>query len=65
MLTCGRWGEGDTKKGPVDLFSPEPTEEARRAEETLDHGDKGLLGIKTKIPSEWMGLMFLHAEDGT
>ena len=25
---CGRWGETETEKGPVDLFPVEPTDEA-------------------------------------
>ena len=25
--SCGRWGEAETEKGPVDLFPAEPTEE--------------------------------------
>ena len=41
----GRWGETDPEKGPGDLFPGEPTDEGIYAEETLDLGDKGLLGI--------------------
>jgi hypothetical protein len=38
----------ETEKGPVDLFPTEPTDEDRQVEETLNHGFKGLLGIRTK-----------------
>jgi len=37
---CGRWGEADTEKGPVDLFPAEPTDEAFQAEETLNLGSR-------------------------
>jgi hypothetical protein len=28
-LSCGRWGEAEKEKGPVDLFPTEPTIEPR------------------------------------
>ena len=40
---AGRWGEVEKEKGPVDLFPTEPTDEARKGEETLDPGSKELL----------------------
>ena len=43
--SCGRWGEVEIEKGPVDLFPTEPTDEAIYGEETLNHGFKELLGI--------------------
>ena len=44
-LSCGRWGEVEKEKGPVDLFPVEPTIEPHQGEETLDHGFKGLLAL--------------------
>ena len=44
----GRWGEVEIEKGPVDLFPTEPTDEDRQVEETLNHGFKELLGLRTK-----------------
>lgn len=34
IMPCGRWGEVEIEKGPVDLFPTEPTDEA-----TLWRGD--------------------------
>ena len=45
---CGRWGEVEIEKGPVDLFPTEPTDEDRQVEETLNHRFKGLLGLERK-----------------
>ena len=45
---CGRWGEVEIEKGPVDLFPTEPTDEDRQVEETLNPGFKELLGLTTK-----------------
>ena len=42
---CGRWGEVEIEKGPVDLFPTEPTDEDRQVEETLNPGFKELLGL--------------------
>ena len=28
FFSCGKWGEADQQKGPVDLFAVEPTDEA-------------------------------------
>jgi hypothetical protein len=47
-FSCGRWGEVEIEKGPVDLFSTEPTDEDRQVEETLNPGFKELLGLRTK-----------------
>jgi len=46
--SCGRRGEVEKEKGPVDRFPTEPTDEARQGEETLNPGFKGLLGLLTK-----------------
>lgn len=63
----GRWGETDPEKGPGDLFPGEPTDEGIYAEETLDLGDKGLLGINNKIRagSKTCSHFVLRAGDGT
>ena len=45
FFTCGRWGEVEIEKGPVDLFPTEPTDEDRQVEETLNPGFKELLGL--------------------
>ena len=46
--SCGRRGEVEIEKDPVDLFPTEPTDEARQGEETLDLGSKDLIGLLIK-----------------
>lgn len=58
---CGRWGEADTEKGPVDLFLAEPTDEQPAARRPWTWV-QGLLG--TKKPRSF-DLGFFRAEDGT
>ena len=50
---CGRWGEADKEKGPVDLFPAEPTDEAFQAEETLNPGFKASSARKSPGLSTW------------
>ena len=38
----------EKEKDPVDLFPTEPTDEGTRAEETLNPGFKGLIGLTRK-----------------
>ena len=66
LIKCGRWGETETGKGPVDLFPVEPTDEDRQGEETLNPGFKELLGLTTKKEQVIRpALLSFNAEDGT
>ena len=64
-IYCGRWGEVEIEKGPVDLFPTEPTDEDRQVEEILKFGFKGFIGLRTKKKQVKRPVFCFTAEDGT
>lgn len=63
----GRWGESEIEKGPVNLFPAEPTDEARKGEETLNPwvqvAPRLCKNKRTEAKPQFF--YFSNAEDGT